>query len=316
MKAFHSIFGVALLTLASCSSGLYVGTEYDDLYYQSTDKPVVRVQSAGNQPIVEGDLRADNYYDNIYAADTLVSKDFSDAVEYDNTVVNNNYYFDDYSYSGRLRRFYGNYFYPYWRDPFYMMPSFGYSYFYSGYPYYYNPYYYDPFYYDPFYYGYGGFYSSYYYGVFYNRFYSPFYYGGYYSPFYHNYWYSSDYGIAYGRRERPSTYSSRLSAGGSGISPQGSASRRTTSVSEGSGSSGAIGSTSGDVVTSGSRRAAASSGTTQQSGTSSERRFVQDPSRSGSDNISGTQSRRSSADTKPEYNSVTGATLPATVIPE
>ncbi|NMC37501.1 MAG: hypothetical protein GYA41_04170, partial [Bacteroidales bacterium] len=231
MKAFHSIFGFVLLILASCSSGLYVGTEYDDLYYQNTDKPVVRVQSADNQQVVEGDLRADNYYDNIYAADTLVSGEFSDAVDYDDAVINDNYYYDDYSYSGRLRRFHGNYFYPYWRDPFYMMPSFGYNYYYGGYPYYYSPYSYDPFYYDPFYYGYGGFYSSYYYGGFYNRFYSPFYYGGFYSPFYNNYWYSNDYGISYGRRERPSTYSSRWSAGGSGIAPEGSASRRTTTVS-------------------------------------------------------------------------------------
>jgi len=159
MKAFHSIFGVVLLTLASCSSGLYVGTEYDDLYYQSSDKPVVRVQSTDNQPIVEGDLKADNYYDNIYAADTLVSNEFSNAADYNDAGVYNNYY-DNYSYSGRLSRFYGNYFYPYWRDPFYMMPSFGFNY-YGGYPYY-NPYSYDPFYYDPYYsYGYGGYYGSY-----------------------------------------------------------------------------------------------------------------------------------------------------------
>ncbi|HPM18005.1 MAG TPA: hypothetical protein PK288_03445, partial [Bacteroidales bacterium] len=193
MKAFHCISGVVLLTLASCSSGLYVGTEYDDLYFQSADKPVVRIHSATNQAIVERDLRSDNYYDNIYAADTLVSGEFSNAANYDNAVINNNYYFNDYSYSGRLNRFYGNYFYPYWRDPFYLMPSFGYSYY--GLPYY-SPYYYDPFYYDPFYYGYGGFYSSFYfgYGGLYNRFYYPYYYG-YYSPFWGGcFWYDKDYG--------------------------------------------------------------------------------------------------------------------------
>ena len=46
MKALYNIFGIALLTLASCSSGLYVGTEYDDLYYQDSDQPVTRVHTA------------------------------------------------------------------------------------------------------------------------------------------------------------------------------------------------------------------------------------------------------------------------------
>lgn len=44
MKASNYILGLALLTLASCSSGLYVGTEYDDLYYVSSDQPVTKEQ--------------------------------------------------------------------------------------------------------------------------------------------------------------------------------------------------------------------------------------------------------------------------------
>ncbi len=62
MKALYYIFGIALLTLASCSSGLYVGTEYDDLYYQSSDQPVItgphKGQSAGcrKQPAVRSIL--------------------------------------------------------------------------------------------------------------------------------------------------------------------------------------------------------------------------------------------------------------------
>ena len=82
MKALYYIFGIALLTLASCSSGLYVGTEYDDLYYQSSDQPVMKVQTVTSKSVTEGDLKSEAYYDNIYAADTLVSKEYSDAVDY------------------------------------------------------------------------------------------------------------------------------------------------------------------------------------------------------------------------------------------
>jgi hypothetical protein len=117
MKALYYIFGLALLTLASCSSGLYVGTEYDDLYYQNSDQPVTRVSTSESQRVSEGDLKSGAYYDNIYAADTLVSGEYSDAVDYDDARLSDNYYnynyYDNYSYAGRLNRFYGNYFNPY-----------------------------------------------------------------------------------------------------------------------------------------------------------------------------------------------------------
>src|SRR5512137_1932992 len=121
MKALYYIIGLALLTLASCSSGLYVGTEYDDLYYQSADQPVTRVQTRVSQPVAEGNLQSGAYYDNIYDNDTLVSKEYTDAVDYNDALgYSDNYYnyYDNYSYAGRLNRFYGNYFSPYWRDPF------------------------------------------------------------------------------------------------------------------------------------------------------------------------------------------------------
>ena len=57
MKARYYIFALALLTLGSCSSGLYVGTEYDDLYYTASDRPVTRIYNSGNQPISEGTLK-------------------------------------------------------------------------------------------------------------------------------------------------------------------------------------------------------------------------------------------------------------------
>jgi hypothetical protein len=74
MKASYYIFGLALFTLASCSSGLYTGAEYDDLYYQNSDLPVTRVSTGVARQVPEGNLRSDAYYDNIYASDTLVSE--------------------------------------------------------------------------------------------------------------------------------------------------------------------------------------------------------------------------------------------------
>ena len=82
MKATNYIFGLALLTLASCSSGLYVGTEYDDLYFVSSDQPVTQARTSERNQISESNLRSGSYYDNIYAADTLVSEEYSDAVDY------------------------------------------------------------------------------------------------------------------------------------------------------------------------------------------------------------------------------------------
>jgi hypothetical protein len=127
MKTLSQILVLALLTLGSCTSSLYTGAEYDDLYYLPSDKPVAKSNSSVNDKITEGTLKNKDYYDNIYAADTLVSDQYSDAVNYDNQVNNSNYsngegfdYYNDYPYSNRLRMFYGNYFNPYWRDPFYL----------------------------------------------------------------------------------------------------------------------------------------------------------------------------------------------------
>jgi len=160
MKALYYISGLALLTIASCTSGLYVGAEYDDLYFQSSDQPVTQVRTRVSQPVAENNLQSGAYYDNIYAGDTLVSREYSEAVTDDYAEdYNNDYnYYNNYSYAGRLNRFYGNYFNPYWRDPFYSSwsPSFSFNYLYGGFPYSYG--YYDPFYsdyYSP--YSYGGF---------------------------------------------------------------------------------------------------------------------------------------------------------------
>ena len=215
MKALYYISGFVLLTLASCSSGLYTGTEYDDLYYQSSDVPVTRVSTEVARQVPEGNLRSDAYYDNIYASDTLVSEQYSDAVDSDDARAYGNYYnynynFYDNSYAGRLNRFYGNYFYPYWRDPFYYSwyPSFSFNYYYGGFPYsyydpfyydFYSPFYYSPYYYRPYYYGFGGIYNNYFYGGIFNRYYGYYPYYGYHNDYGYN------DGATYGRRERPST---------------------------------------------------------------------------------------------------------------
>ena len=175
MKAIYHIIILALLALSSCTSSLYTGSEYDDLYYLPSDKPVVKSKPQGNNMSATGNQQDQNYYDNIYAADTLVSDEYSDAVDYNDQMVVNknengggNNYNDYYSYSDRLNSFYGNYFNPYWRDPYYYgygYPSFGLSFglgygfglsFGWGYPYYGYGY--------P-HYGYGYPYYDYYYGL-------------------------------------------------------------------------------------------------------------------------------------------------------
>ena len=224
MKALLYISFLMLFILSSCSSTLYTGAENDDLYYSASDKPVVSERAAVNNPVAEKELKANSYYDNVYAADTLVTDKYSVPSDYDDQIAANNNnpgsmsgngydYYDD-SYSNRINMFYGNYFNPYWQDPFYFgygYPygglSFGFNFGYGfgfgfgyGYPYYGYGYGYP-------YYGYGYPYYGYGYP------YYPYYGGGYYP-------YDAYYSTPYGRRERPSTMSSRwndnLGTAGSG----------------------------------------------------------------------------------------------------
>jgi hypothetical protein len=227
MKAILNISLLALLVLSSCTSSLYTGTEYDDLYFTASDKPVAKVRPSVRDQISDQNQNAVEYYDNIYAADTLVADEYADAVDIDNQIVENNNrnngyeYYDNYSYTGRLNRFYGNYFDPYWRDPYYFdygyggyggfgFPSYSMGMGYGGYPWSYNfysPYYYDQYsYYNPFY-NYGR-YSRGYYGGYYGGFFGNYYggYGNYGGGYYASE--SRDY-VPYGRTERASSMSSR-----------------------------------------------------------------------------------------------------------
>jgi hypothetical protein len=222
MKALFYILVFTAVIFNSCTNSLYVGREYDDLYYSPSDKPTVSVQKNVPEQIAEENQRPEQYYDNAYSNDTLVADGYNDAVDFNNSMYYNKdnspfEYADDFSYSNRLRRFYGNYFDPYMDDSFnygYGYPSMGFGYGYPsmgfgyGYPYMGGGMY-DPFYYGGGYYGdnFGGYYSNYY-GGFYGSFFSPFYYGGYgYYP--GSYYYSSkEYSsLPIARRQRYSTLS-------------------------------------------------------------------------------------------------------------
>jgi hypothetical protein len=44
MKKFRYIIPVILVAASSCTSQLFTGNAYDDLYYRESDQPVVAVQ--------------------------------------------------------------------------------------------------------------------------------------------------------------------------------------------------------------------------------------------------------------------------------
>jgi hypothetical protein len=264
MKKFWYIIPATLVIASSCTSLIYTGVSNDDLYYRPSEQPVTAVvQTAGDGQI---------YYDNIFAADTLIADEYIPDNEYmasnadAGTTVVNNYYS-----SGASERIYlfNDNFYPYWRDPFYFSPfsarlSFGYGYRgMYGYPYSwgYDPFwsdYYSPWsYYNP-YYSYWGGYPYNYYG--YNM----------YNPWYPGYGYipgqgSSDYPTNVGRRGGYSTmsrgaYTTTDTRSKSGYAPSGTLDSRRTP-----------GTTSGTTVpagttTTGTRRTTQTPGTTTKAG--------------------------------------------------
>jgi len=71
MKAFTYISLIATAILSSCASSLYVGGEYDDLYYSpSEQKAQASVQKSVPEQIAENNIKPEKYYDNAYAGDT------------------------------------------------------------------------------------------------------------------------------------------------------------------------------------------------------------------------------------------------------
>ena len=162
MKKFWYIIPAIVLTAVSCTSTSYTGASNDDLYYRPSEEQVTAsaatVQAASTDP---------SYYDNIFAADTLIADEYNPDSEYlayntgSEAAVVNNYYGS--SAAERIYLF-NDSFYPYWQDPYYYSPfslslsfgfGFGFGYGgYYGYPYGYYPYYSD--WYSPYYYPYYG----------------------------------------------------------------------------------------------------------------------------------------------------------------
>lgn len=224
MKKIRYIIPVILVAASSCTSQLFTGNAYDDLYYRESDQPVVAVQQ--NSP----DRTTEQYYDNIFAGDTLIADEY---VPYDASVAqevilkegsaDNNYY-NYLSPSDQIYLFNDSYFYPYWRDPFYFSPfstrlSFGYNYF--GSPYFgggmYDPFWYDTYMYSP-YYSYNPYWG---YNSYWGYGYNPWMYSGYYNNGY-NYYGSNDVNSNYIARRGGFSTSMRPGTTGDGRNKAGS----------------------------------------------------------------------------------------------
>lgn len=329
MKSLFFISILIILSISSCTSRLYTGAEYDDLYYLPSDKPVITASIPVNEQVARGSQRSGEYYDNVYSSDTLIAGQLPDSINYSDIVdngYNNSYnngsnndgyeYAYDSPYSSRLRRFYGNYFDPYWRDPFYSgfgYSSFGYGNSFGGYPYYdgfYSPYSYDP------YYGYGGMYGGGMYGSMYGGMYGGLFggywgFGSYYSPFYSYGGYGYHEGrnsIPYGRRERSSSLSSNWNS-----NVPSTASGRRDSYSSLGGNSGIARRTpsaGNQAVASDQRRISSSNINARQAQDNSASKSIQDAGKSG--NIrSNSPIQRNSANARPEYNSTSRSYTPS-----
>jgi hypothetical protein len=182
--------------------------------------------------------------------------------------------------------------------------SFGY-----GNPYsFYDPFMYDPFYSDYGYYGYGSYYSPWSYGGYYGGYYNPYYYSSFYNPYYSNWGYSNavynrDYNssIAYGRRERQSTYSTKWN---NNMQPSAS-SRRDGYISKGTSGDGVRRSPSGssNAIANDTRRPVSTTVNNQQALNAADRKVYQSASK--------TATTRSSTVSKPEYNTVNRTYTPS-----
>lgn len=228
MKKFRYIIPVILVAASSCTSQLFTGTAYDDLYYRESDQPVVAAQQ--NSP----DRTKEQYYDNIFAGDTLIADEYVPYDEYlsqeailkDGSADNN--YYNYLSPSDQIYLFNDSYFYPYWRDPFYFSPfstrlSFGYNYF--GSPYFgggmYDPFWYDSYMYSPYMYNSYNSYNPYWgYNSYWGYGYNPWMYSGYYNNGY--YYQSNDVNSNYIARRGGFSTSVRPATTGDGRNKAGS----------------------------------------------------------------------------------------------
>ncbi len=144
-----------------------------------------------------------------------------------------------------------------------------------------------------------------YYNPYYSSWYSPYYYGGY--PSYS----FNDRDVNYGRRERPSTLSTRWS-GGSGSSTPAAASSRRTDIATGAVSSNPASVT--DAASATSRRTVNPAYNSQQQVTGTQRAATQGTVKSGSES---TTEPLQEGHLQPAPNTIrlTGPILQATAIP-
>ncbi|MBE0678049.1 MAG: hypothetical protein IH592_04720, partial [Bacteroidales bacterium] len=77
MKKFWYIIPAIFVTASSCTSLSFTGTSNDDLYYRPSEQPVTTAQ-VPVQAAVGGQI----YYDNIFAADTLIADEYIPDNEY------------------------------------------------------------------------------------------------------------------------------------------------------------------------------------------------------------------------------------------
>ncbi|MBC5994976.1 hypothetical protein [Pontibacter cellulosilyticus] len=188
---------LALFALGCSGPSAMQSTEYDDMYYSSSDKTTY----------AEPEARS---YDGLTETDNREQQRYSES----SNAVTDNYYAEDYEYydgreyNPRNNWYRPNYSYvdPYWGSA-YTPRHYAYSRYNS--PFYdpfYDPFYHDPFFYDPFYrrpfwnsgvsviisynYGWGNWGRHH---PYYSRWYphNPYYHHGYYSGFYGNNWYGN-----------------------------------------------------------------------------------------------------------------------------
>jgi hypothetical protein len=75
MKRFWYIIPAILVITSACSSLRFTGTTNDDLYYRPSEAPVTVATAE--------DRNAGQYYDNIFADDTLIADEYIPDNEYE-----------------------------------------------------------------------------------------------------------------------------------------------------------------------------------------------------------------------------------------
>ncbi len=135
MKTNVKIIIILALITGACSSGTYLSTGYDDLYYTPGDDPVVKTVTERTERVPANEQEQRYAYEEygVSPSDTIYFEDYyvvgSDTVAYADDYqfaeqhpdqVHHHYYHQDpYYWSTRMRRFHTGYSYGGYYDPFY-----------------------------------------------------------------------------------------------------------------------------------------------------------------------------------------------------